>query len=63
MKLGSLLATIMLFLVAIAHLLRLILGVELLANGTVVPQWLSIVGVLVPGTIAVLLVRERRVAG
>ena len=38
--------------------LRFALGVELVANGTQIPLWVSAVGCLVPGAIAVLLWRE-----
>ena len=60
MKIGSLLAMVVLTLVAIAHLLRLIDGTEIIARGVVVPQWLSVFGVVVPGMVAWLLWRESR---
>jgi hypothetical protein len=60
MKLGSKLAMILLILVSLAHLLRIIFGVELVAGGVDVPMWVSFLGCLVPGTIAVLLSREGR---
>jgi hypothetical protein len=58
MKIGSLLAIVLLSLVALAHLLRLIDGTEIIARGVVVPQWVSVFGVVVPGLIAWLLWRE-----
>ena len=60
MKIGSLLAMVVLILVAIAHLLRLIDGTEIIARGVVVPQWLSVFGVVVPGMVAWLLWRDAR---
>jgi hypothetical protein len=50
----------MLALVAIAHLLRLVLGVVIVADGVVIPLWLSAFGVVVPGGIAIGLWRESR---
>ena len=60
MKIGSLLAIVVLSLVACAHLLRLIDGTEIIARGVVVPQWLSMFGVVVPGVLAWLLWREAK---
>lgn len=60
MKPAAFVATGMLTLVAIAHLLRLVLGVEIIAGGVVVPMWVSAFGCLVPGGIAVGLWRESR---
>jgi len=60
MKIGSLLAIVVLSLVACAHLLRLIDGTEIIARGVVVPQWLSIFGVVVPGVVAWLLWKEAK---
>ena len=60
MKLGSKLAMILLILVSLAHLLRIIFSVELVAGGVDVPMWVSFLGCLVPGTIVALLCREAR---
>lgn len=60
MKIGSLLAIVVLSLVAFAHLLRLIDGTEIIARGSVVPQWVSIFGVAVPASIAWLLWKEAK---
>jgi len=49
MKTGTLLAIIVFTVVALAHLWRLISGAELLLNGAIVPQWVSVPGILVPG--------------
>jgi len=53
-----LLASLMLGLVAIAHLLRLVFRVEIVAGGVSVPLWVSLFGLLVPGVLAVALWRE-----
>lgn len=60
MKTGSLLAIIVFTIVALAHLYRLVSGVEVLMGGSTVPQWVSIPGVLVPGLIAFLLWKESK---
>lgn len=49
--------------VAAAHALRLVFGVELIVGSTVMPMWVSVVGALVPGALAVLLWRESRNQG
>lgn len=58
MKTGSLLAVILFSLVALAHLVRLVLGWEVTVAGETIPQWVSVVGVLVPATLAVMLWKE-----
>jgi hypothetical protein len=60
MKIGTLLAITLLTLVAFAHLLRLIDGTEVLVRGMIVPQWVSIGGLVVPGLIAWLLWKEAK---
>ena len=60
MKPAALLATVMLILVSIAHLARLVIGVEIIAGEVVVPMWVSVFGFLVPGGIAFALWREGR---
>lgn len=60
MKPAPFLAMIMLGLVAIAHLLRLLFQVELVAGGVVVPQWVSVFGFIGPGALAVALWLGRR---
>lgn len=60
MKTGSLLAFIVFVLVALAHVVRLVYNAEVTVDGTIIPQWVSVVGVIVPGLIAFLLWRERK---
>ena len=58
MKPASLVAVVVFSLVAIAHLLRLVLSTEVLVDGASVPMWVSVVGLIVPGLLAVALWRE-----
>lgn len=58
MKTGSLLAVILFSLVALTHLVRLVLGWEVTVAGEIIPQWVSVVGVLIPATLAVMLWKE-----
>lgn len=60
MKTGTLLAIILLILIALAHVLRLIFGTEIIIAGTPVPQWVSAVAVVVPAGIAWLLWKESK---
>lgn len=60
MKPAILLSALLLSLVALAHLLRLVFRVEVIAGGHVVPLWVSVVGFAVPGALATALWRERR---
>jgi hypothetical protein len=60
MKTGSLLAIIVFTIVAVAHLLRLVDGTQIVVGSTTIPVWVSFVGVLVPGLIAFLLWKETR---
>lgn len=61
MKSASKLATVLLSLVAIAHLARLLWHVPIIIGRYDVPLWFSIVGVLIPSALALALSRERRV--
>ncbi len=60
MKPVALIATVFLGLVALAHLLRLVIGVEVTAGGVTIPLWLSAVACVFTGGLAVLLWREGR---
>lgn len=60
MKTGSKLAILLLVLVATAHLLRLLGGIEVTVGEWSVPQWVSAVGVIVPLAIAGLLWSENK---
>lgn len=58
MQTGSLLAIVLLTLVAIAHLARLATGIDITVGDYAVPQWVSGVGVAAPSLIAWMLWRE-----
>lgn len=58
MKTGSRLAFLVFIVVAIAHLLRLVFGVDVLIGTWPAPLWLSVLGVAIPGLIAWMLWRE-----
>jgi hypothetical protein len=58
MKSPTLLATLILAVVAIAHLLRLIFGVSVTIADGVVPMWVSFVFVALAGGAAVMLWRD-----
>lgn len=56
----TLIAAVLLGLAALAHLLRLILGLTVTVGGTPLPMWLSVIATVVAGGIALRLWRERR---
>jgi uncharacterized protein YhhL (DUF1145 family) len=60
MKPASTIAAVLLFVIAIMHALRLVYGWQITVAGDVVPMWVSGVGLLVAGVLAVLLWRESR---
>jgi hypothetical protein len=60
MKPAHVLAMLLLALVSFAHFLRLLLRIDVVASGRVIPMWISIVGCLVPAGVAVALWRESR---
>lgn len=53
-------AAVLLTVVAIAHLARVVLGVEATVAGNMVPMWISIVATIVAGGVALMLWRDRR---
>lgn len=58
MKTGTRLAVILFILVAFAHLLRVLYGIPVTVGDWIVPQWVSLVGIVVPGGVAAMLWRE-----
>src|SRR5207245_3647777 len=50
-------AIVVFSLVAVLHVLRLIFGWEVVINGLVMPMWVSVVGFLVAGGVAVMVRR------
>ena len=47
-------------LVALLHLLRLLLGWKVTVDGIDVPMWVSVLGMLIAGVLAMMLWREAR---
>ena len=60
MKPFTLLAIVLLSLIAIMQLARFILGWEVSVNGVAIPAWASAVAFLVAGGLALMLWRESR---
>ena len=60
MKPVTTIVVILLMAISIAHLLRLILQVDVVVNGMNIPIWLSILGCIVPAVLALMLWRENR---
>ncbi len=59
-KQASLVAAILFWLIALAQLLRVLFRVEVTAGGVNIPLWVSILAVVVLGTLGIWLWRERR---
>jgi len=62
MKPATMISMLFLAMVAAAHLLRLVLGVEVIVGGIFVPLWVSVIACVVPAGLAVGLWRESRKA-
>ena len=60
MKPFTTIAIVIFSLVAVLHVLRLIFGWEAVINGLVVPMWVSVVGTIIAGGLAVMLWQESR---
>jgi hypothetical protein len=60
MKPFTTLAVIVFALVALVHLYRLVRRLEIVVQGHPVPQWASLVGLIVAGFLAIMLWRESR---
>ncbi len=59
MRAGANLAILVFIIVAILHLMRLVNEVSIVIDGWIVPQWASIIGVIIPITIAWMLWKDR----
>ena len=53
-------AVLVFALIAIVHVLRLVFGWEVTLNAAVVPMWVSVIGLLIAGALAVALWWESR---
>ena len=62
MKPATMISTLFLAMVAIGHLLRLVLGVEVIIGGFVIPLWVSVIACVGPAGLAVGVWRENREA-
>ena len=59
MKLFTTIAVYMFGIVALLHLHRLVFGWEVIVSGWLVPRWVSAVGAMISGLLAVMLWREK----
>ncbi len=62
MKPFTTVAAVLLGVIALAHLYRLVRPFEVTVAGNAIPQWVSIVGLIVAGGISLMLWRESRTA-
>jgi hypothetical protein len=62
MKPATTISMLVLAMVAVGHLLRLVLGVEIRVGGILIPLWVSVIACVVPAGLAVGLWRENRKA-
>jgi hypothetical protein len=60
MKPFTTLAIIIFTLMALVHLYRLVWGLDIVVQGHAMPQWPSIVGLIVAGLLAIMVWRESR---
>jgi len=60
MKPATLLAAIVLDIVAVAHVLRLAFHTEVIVGGTVIPMWVSAFGCVMPALLSIMVLREAR---
>ena len=60
MKPFTTLAAIVFALIALTHLYRLIWGLDIVVQGHALPQWVSIVGLVVTAVLAIMVWRESR---
>ena len=58
MKPYSTIAAAIFALVALVHVIRIIQGWEVIVNGIIIPLWVSIVGAMITGALAILIWRE-----
>ena len=60
MKPFTTLAIVAFALIALVHLFRLIWGFEVVVGGTMMPQWVSLPGLIIPAGLALMLWLESR---
>ena len=59
-KSASVLAIVILSLIAIGHLLRLLFGITVVVGGLTIPLWVSVLGFIFFAAVAIFLWRETR---
>ncbi|MEE8371711.1 MAG: hypothetical protein V3R73_06135 [Sphingomonadales bacterium] len=60
MKQATTIAVVLLALVAVAHLARIIMGLDANVGAWAVPMWISYLGVLIPGGLSFMVFREHQ---
>jgi Na+/proline symporter len=60
MKPFSAIAAVIFSILSLAHLLRLYFRWEVIVNGFVLPQWISVPACILPAALAIMLWREAR---
>ena len=60
MKPFTTIAIVLLAIIALTHLYRLVHPFEVVVGGAVIPQWVSIVGAIIGGGLALMLRRESK---
>ncbi len=60
MKPVSTIAVVVFAVVTVVHLIRILQGWEVIVNGIIMPLWVSVVGAIISGSLAILLWREAR---
>jgi hypothetical protein len=60
MKPASLIVSILLGIIALAHVLRYVFHTEVIVGGRVIPMWISVVGFVAAAVLSVLVFREAR---
>ncbi len=60
MRPATLLAALLMGLIAVAHVARVILGLEVVVDGWAVPNWPSVAAIVLFGALSIGLLREAR---
>jgi len=60
MKPASLIVSILLGIIALAHLLRFVFHTEVIIGGTLIPMWVSVVGCVAAAVLSILVFKESR---
>ena len=60
MKPFTVIAIVVFALVSLLHLLRYVLGWEVVVNAVAIPMWVSVLGFVIPGVLAFMLWREMK---